>query len=159
VFVLLVVTLTATTDPSEPYAILLAGIGLGGSLLLIGLYAVYVSQQILVPVNRIAAATESFAAGILTDLEGNIQIANRPMRRSAVDLGFRVGPNVVDQLLSVSGKVLEPERYIETMERLRVRPEQASADEFELFGGRSFVGYTAPVRGEAGSGASGRCAR
>jgi signal transduction histidine kinase len=36
------------------------------------------------------------------------------------------------------------------MERLRTHPEQPSADEFELFGGRSFVGYTAPVRGEAG---------
>src|SRR5262249_44581402 len=32
--------------------------------------------------------------------------------------------------------------------RLRLRPEQPSADEFELYGGRSFVGYTAPVRGE-----------
>src|SRR5436190_18570548 len=87
---------------------------------------------------------------VLTDLEGNIQIANRPVRRLAVDLGFRGGVNVVDQLLSVADKVMEPDRYVETMERLRTHPEQPSADEFELFGGRSFVGYSAPVRGEAG---------
>jgi signal transduction histidine kinase len=211
VFVLLIVTLAgATADRSRHYAILLAGIGLGGSLLLIGLYAIYVSQRVLRPLRRMTAATQSFAAGnlaarvdvaaddeigelarnfntmaeaiqterqaldrqthdlerlasllrsvldatvdgiVLTDLEGNIQIANRPMRRLAVDLGLRGGANVVDQLLSVSDKVLERDRYVETMERLRARPGQSSADEFELFGGRSFVGYTAPVRGEAG---------
>ena len=87
---------------------------------------------------------------VLTDLEANIQIANRPMRRLAVDLGFGGGANVVDQLLSVSERVIESERYVETMRRLRSHPEQSSADEFELVGGRSFVGYTAPVRGEAG---------
>ena len=204
VFALLIATL------SEHYAILLAVVGLVGSLVLIALYAVYVLQRVVRPVQRIAAATQSFAAGnlaarvdvdaddeigelarnfntmaeaieterqaldrqthdlerlasllrsvldatvdgiVLTDLEGNIQIANRPMRRLAVDLGFRGGANVVDQLLSVADKVVDRDRYVETMEGLRTRPEQPSADEFELFGGRSFVGYTAPVRGEAG---------
>jgi len=209
VFVVLVVRLVAA-DRSERYAIMLAGIGLFGSLALIALYAVYVSQRIVRPVRRVAAATQSFAAGnldervdvaaddeigelarnfntmaaaiqtereeldrqthdlerlasllrsvldatidgiVLTDLEGNIQIANRPLRKLAVDLGLSDGPNVLDQLLSVADKVMEPDRYVETMERLRTHPEQPSADEFELLGGRSFVGYTAPVRGEAG---------
>src|SRR3954470_20447776 len=209
VFVVLVVRLVAA-DRSERYAIMLAGIGLFGSLALIALYAVYVSQRIVRPVRRVAAATQSFAAGnldervdvaaddeigelarnfntmaaaiqtereeldrqthdlerlasllrsvldatidgiVLTDLEGNIQIANRPLRKLAVDLGLSDGPNVLDQLLSVADKVMEPDRYVETMERLRTHPEQPSADEFEIFGGRSFVGYTAPVRGEAG---------
>jgi signal transduction histidine kinase len=73
------------------------------------------------------------------------------MRRLAVDLGLRGGNNVVDQLLSVADRVTDRERYAQTMERLRTHPEQASADEFELLGGaRTFVGYTAPVRGEAG---------
>jgi two-component system sensor histidine kinase ResE len=209
VFVILIVWLVQA-DRSERYAILLAGIGLFGSLALIALYAVYVSQRIVRPVRRVAAATESFAAGnlaervdvvaddeigelarnfntmaeamqtereeldrqthdlerlasllrsvldatidgiVLTDLEGNIQIANRPLRKLAADLGLSGDPNVLDQLLSVADKVMEPDRYVETMERLRTHPEQPSADEFELFGGRSFVGYTAPVRGEAG---------
>ena len=199
-------------DRSGNYAILLGCVGLGGSLLLITLYALYVSRHVVEPVRRVAGATGRFARGnlservevqrddeigelagafntmaeaiqserrelesqtrdlerlarllrtvldstidgiVLTDLEGNVQIANRPMRRLAVDLGFRGGANVVDQLLSVADKVTDRARYVETMERLRANPEVPSADEFELFGGlRSFVGYTAPVRGEGGS--------
>jgi signal transduction histidine kinase/CHASE3 domain sensor protein len=198
-------------DRSEGYAIALGGIGLGGSLALIALYAVYVTQRIVQPVRRVAAATQRFAAGnldervaasrndeigelkrnfntmaeaiqsdrqelerqkqdlerlasllrtvldstidgiVLTDLDGNVQLANRPMRRLAVDLGLRGGANVIDQLLSIANTVGERDRYIETMERLRAHPEQPSADEFDLLGGqRTFIGYTAPVRGEAG---------
>src|SRR6185437_4798284 len=134
-------------DRSEAYAITLGGIGLGGSLLLIGLYTIYISQRVVQPVRRVAAATQRFAAGnlaervpatgddevgelarnfntmavaieqeqrelgrqksdlerlasllrsvldstvdgiVLTDLEGNVQIANRPLRRFAIDLG------------------------------------------------------------------------
>src|SRR5207247_5205996 len=66
---------------------------------------------------------------VLTDLDGDIQIANRPLRRLAVELGFRGGANVIDQLLSVADKVSDRDRYVETMERLRARPEQPSADE------------------------------
>jgi len=201
----------AEADRSEEYAIALGGIGLGGSLALIALYAVYVTQRIVQPVRRVAAATKRFAAGnldervattrddeigelkrnfntmaeaiqndrqalerqtqdlerlasllrtvldstidgiVLTDLEGNVQLANRPMRRLAVDLGLRGSANVIDQLLSIANTVSERDRYVETMERLRAHPEQPSADEFDLLGGqRTFIGYTAPVRGEAG---------
>src|SRR5207248_11666995 len=88
---------------------------------------------------------------VRTDLDGNIQIVNRPLRRLAVELGFSEDPNIVDQLLSVADKVADPDRYAQTMERLRAHPEQPSADEFELLGARrSFVGYSAPVRGETG---------
>jgi len=88
---------------------------------------------------------------VLTDLDGNIQIANRPLRRFAVDLGFRGGTNVLDQLLSVADEIKDRDRYVETMERIRAHPDQPSADEFELLEGqRTFVGYTAPVRGEEG---------
>jgi signal transduction histidine kinase/CHASE3 domain sensor protein len=201
----------ADADRSEGYAIALGGIGLGGSLALIALYAIYVLQRIVQPVRRVAAATQRFAAGnlservvvnrgdeigelkrnfntmaeaiqtdreelerqtqdlerlasllrsvldstidgiVLTDLEGNIQLANRPLRRLAVELDLRTGPTVIDQLLSISDKMTDRARYVETMERLRAHPEQPSADEFELLGGhRTFIGYTAPVRGEAG---------
>jgi signal transduction histidine kinase len=87
--------LVAVAALAEHHAILLAGIGLGGSFLLIALYAVYVSQRVV-----------------------------RPMTEA----------------IQTERKVLEPDRYVETMERLRVHPEQPSADEFELYGGRSFVG-------------------
>jgi signal transduction histidine kinase len=42
-----------------------------------------------------------------------------------------------------------PEKYVETIERLREHPEEPSADEFELRDrSRVFIGYTAPVRGD-----------
>jgi signal transduction histidine kinase/CHASE3 domain sensor protein len=198
-------------DRTARYAIVIGGIGLCGSLVLIALYAIYVSQRVVQPVRRLAAATQRFAAGklderlaesaddeigelarnlntmagaiqterqelerqtqdlerlasllrsvldstidsiVLTDLDGNIQIANRPLLRLAVELGFSEDTNIVVQLLSVADKVADPDRYVQTMERLRAHPEQPSADEFELLGARrSFVGYSAPVRGEAG---------
>jgi signal transduction histidine kinase len=201
----------ARADRSEDYAIITGGVGLGGSLLLIGLFALYISRRIVQPVSRVAAATQRFAAGnldervaasgddevgelarnfnsmaaaieqeqlelgrqkmdlerlasllrsvldstvdgiVLTDLAGNVQIANRPMRRFAIDLGFLGPGNVIDQLLSIAGKMKDSERYVETMERLRTHPEQPSADEFELLEEqRTFVGYTAPVRGDEG---------
>ena len=189
----------------ESYTVILGGIGLGMSLLLIGLYWVFVSRRVVEPVRRVADATHRFAAGnlservdpggddeigelkrnfntmaesiarqqsaletqnedlerlatelrsvldstvdgiALTDLEGNVQIANRPMRRFAVELGMRGGRNVLDQLLSITDKVTDPERYVETMERLRGFPEVPSADEFELSDSRSFIGYTSPL--------------
>jgi signal transduction histidine kinase len=201
----------AEADRSEGYAIALGGIGLGGSLALIALYAIFVSRRLVEPVRRIAGATQRFAAGnlgervevpgedevgelarnfntmaeaiqtdrhelerqthdlerlasllrsvldstidgiVLTDLEGNIQLANKPFRRLAADLDFRSGANVIDQLLSVADKVNDRGQYVETLERLRAHPEQPSADEFELLGvERTFIGYTAPVRGEEG---------
>ena len=200
----------ANASHDEAYAITLGGAGLAGSLLLIALYAAYISRRVVGPVRKVAAATQRFAAGnltervdvlgrdeigelarnfntmaasiqneqeelgrqkldlerlasllrsvldstidgiALTDLDGNIQIANRPLRRLAIDLGFRGGANVVDQLLSLAGKIKDRDRFVETMERLRAHPEEPSADEFELLGERTFVGYTAPVRGEQG---------
>ena len=201
----------ARADRSEAYAITLGGIGLGGSLVLIALYAAYILRRVVDPVRTVAGATQRFAAGnltervdvpgddevgelarnfntmaesiqseqqelgrqkqdlerlasllrsvldstvdgiVLTDLDGNIQIANRPIRRFAVELGFRGGANVIDQLLSITDKIRDRERYVETMERLRTHPDQSSADEFDLLDGqRTFVGYTSPVRGEQG---------
>ncbi len=198
-------------DRTERYAILLGGIGLGGSLLLIALYGVYVSRRVVEPVRRVAGATQRLAGGrlqervevsggdeigelarnfntmaesiegqqralagqnsdlerltielrsvldstidgiVLTDLEGNVRLANRPMRRFAIDLKMRGGRNVIDQLLSITDKMDDRERYVETMQRLREHPDEPSADEFELRDkSRVFIGYTAPVRGEGG---------
>ena len=201
----------ASADRAERYAIALSGIGLLGSLILIGIYAVYVTRRVVEPVRRVAGATQLLASGrlqervavtggdeigdlarnfnsmadaienhqselaaqntdlellaselrsvldatidgiVLTDLEGNIEIANRPMRRFAVDLKMRGGSNVIDQLLSIKDKMTDPERYAGTMQRLREHPEESSVDEFELHDkSRVFIGYTAPMRGEGG---------
>ncbi len=201
----------AKADRTERYAIVLGGVGLGGSLILIALYAFYVSRRVVEPVRRVAGATQRLAAGrlqervavsggdeigelarnfntmaesiesherelaaqntdlkllaselrsvldstidgiVLTDLEGNVEIANRPMRRLAVDLRMRGGTNVIDQLLSIKDRIADPQRYVETMERLRRHPEEPSVDEFELSDkSRVFIGFTAPVRSEDG---------
>ena len=198
-------------DRTERYAIALGGIGLAGSLILIGLYSLYVSRRVVEPVRRVAVAAHRLASGhfqervsvagadeigelarnfntmaesienqqvelagqnrdlerlatelrsvldstvdgiVLTDLDGEVQIANRPMRRLAVELGMRGGRNVIDQLLSISERIADSERYVSTMQRLREHPEVPSADEFALAdSSRTFVGYTAPVRGEGG---------
>ncbi len=201
----------ARADRTESYAVGLGGVGLAGSLLLIGLFAVYVSRRVVEPVRRVARATQLIASGqlqervevsgddeigalssnfntmaesiesherelaaqntglellaselrsvldstidgiVLTDLDGNVEIANRPMQRIAADLRMGDATNVIDQLLSITDKMADPERYAATMKRLRENPEEPSVDEFELRDkSRVFIGYTAPVRGEEG---------
>jgi signal transduction histidine kinase len=196
-------------DRQGTAAIVAGAAGLAILLLLIGLFGFYVQRRIIVPVRRVADATEGLAAGslderveveggdeiaelalnfntmaesiqtqqrelagqnrdlerlatvlrsvldstvdgiALTDLRGNIQLANRPMRRFGEGLGLPGRGNVVDQLLAIAPQMADPDRYVETMERLREHPEESSADEFELAdGSRAFVGFTAPVRGE-----------
>src|SRR4029079_11539839 len=56
---------------------------------------------------------------VLTDLEGSIQLANKPFRRLASDLEFRGGVNVIDQLLSVADKGSDPARSLRPMGRPR----------------------------------------
>ena len=49
----------------------------------------------------------------LTDLEGNIQIVNRPLQRFVDELGLEEGGNVVEQLLSAREKLRDPENFQE----------------------------------------------
>jgi signal transduction histidine kinase len=88
---------------------------------------------------------------VLTDMHGNVQLANRPLRRFAEELGLAGRGKVVDQLLAAADRMADKERYIETMERLRDHPDEPSADEFELSDPyRVFIGFTSPVRGDDG---------
>jgi PAS domain S-box-containing protein len=98
------------------------------------------------------AVLDSTVDGILlTDLEGNVQLANRPMLRYADELGFAQDGTAVDRLLSISTRVTEVDRFRETMERLRSHPDEPSRDEFELREPRrTFQGFTSPVRGDGG---------
>jgi signal transduction histidine kinase len=204
-------TSRAKADRTERYSIMLGGVGLVGSLILIGLYAIYVSRRVVEPVRRVAGATQRLASGrlrervevtgddeigelarnfntmadsierhgseleaqntglellaselrsvldatidgiALTDLEGNVEIANRPMRQFMAELRMRGGSNVIDQLLSIKDEMDEPEHFAETLERLREHPDESSVDEFKLRDkSRVFIGYTAPMRGEGG---------
>ena len=83
---------------------------------------------------------------VLTDLEGNVLISNKPLRRMSMELGLPVEGTVPERLLAVADKVTQPERYRERMIQLAREPGAATIDEFEVAGtGRVFRGYTAPV--------------
>jgi signal transduction histidine kinase len=99
------------------------------------------------------AVLDSTIDGILlTDLEGNVQLANRPLLRFGEELGIPGEGTAVERLLAIRHKMREEDRYVETMERLGAHPEDPSADEFEVANPyRVFVGYTAPVRDESGA--------
>jgi signal transduction histidine kinase len=92
----------------------------------------------------------------LTDEDGNILIANKPLRRLVAELGMPAKGSVPERLLAISDSITEPERYRQRMLELAKAPGEASTDEFEVSGtGRVFRGYTAPVP-ETAAGMSGR---
>ncbi len=87
----------------------------------------------------------------LTDPEGNVLIANAPLRRLAVELGMPPEGTIPERLLAVTGATDDPERYRRRMLELARDPEGPSADEFqEARSGRTFRGYTVPVRDDDG---------
>lgn len=99
------------------------------------------------------AVLDSTIDGILlTDLDGNVQLANRPLLRFGTELGIPSEGTATERLLAIRSKMREQDRYVATMERLGRHPEEPSADEFEVDDPyRVFVGYTAPVRDESGA--------
>jgi len=95
-----------------------------------------------------AALIDSTLDGIcLTDAAGNLLLSNAPLRRLSVELGFPQHGTIPERLLAVSSKLTEPERYRKRMMELAESVDAETSDEFELAGiGRSFRGYTSPVR-------------
>ena len=89
---------------------------------------------------------------MLTDLEGNVQLANRPLLEFGQVLGIHSTGTAVERLLAIRKNVQDEERYVATMKRLAAHPEEPSADEFEVREPyRVFIGYTAPVRDDDGA--------
>ena len=110
------------------------------------------------------AVLDSTVDGILlSDAQGNVQLANRPVVTLTRDLGMSYQGSVVDRLLSVQARMRDPEGYRAAMERLRSNPDESTFDEFEdAASGRVFQGFT--VAGARRprwlrSDASGRCAK
>jgi signal transduction histidine kinase len=88
---------------------------------------------------------------LLSDAEGNVQLANRPVVNLTRDLGMSGEGTVVDRLLSVEDRVSDRTGYRAAMERLRDNPAEPTFDEFEdSISGRVFQGFTAPVRDDRG---------
>jgi signal transduction histidine kinase len=102
---------------------------------------------------QLRAVLDSTVDGILlTDLEGNVQLSNRPMLRFVQELEIVREGTAVDRLLSIAPKVVDRQRFEETMARLRDHPDEPSFDEFELLDPRrTFQGFTGPVRGDDGA--------
>jgi len=99
------------------------------------------------------AVLDSTVDGILlSDAEGNVQLANRPIVNLTRDLGMSYEGPVVDRLLSVQDRIRDGERYAAAMGRLRGDVNEATFDEFEdTVSGRVFQGFTSPVRDDRGN--------
>jgi signal transduction histidine kinase len=102
--------------------------------------------------NVLRAVLDSTVDGILlSDAEGNVQLANRPVVNLTRDLGMTYEGTVVDRLLSVQGRIKDQEAYRAAMERLRENAGESTFDEFEdADSGRVFQGFTSPVRDDRG---------
>jgi PAS domain S-box-containing protein len=82
----------------------------------------------------------------LTDKEGEILIANRPMRRLVDGLGIVQEGPIHERLLAIAERTTQPERYARRIRDLAADPFTPSFDEFELArDGRDLQGFTAPV--------------
>ena len=102
--------------------------------------------------NVVRAVLDSTIDGILlTDADGNVQLANRPVVTLTRDLEMSYEGPVVDRLLSVAHRVKDPDAYRAAMERLRTNPDESTFNEFEdTVSGRVFQGFTAPVLDDRG---------
>ena len=102
--------------------------------------------------NVLRAVLDSTVDGILlSDADGNVQLANRPVVKLTRDFGMTFDGPVVDRLLSVADRMADPVKYRNAMERLRENPNDSTFDEFEdSQTGRVFQGFTAPVRDDRG---------
>jgi signal transduction histidine kinase len=92
------------------------------------------------------ALLDSTVDGIcLTDVSGNVVLANAPLQRFVVELGLPLQGTVTERLLALAHRTTEPTRFEERIHELG-RDLAPSEDEFELAdSGRVFRGYTAPV--------------
>jgi len=103
--------------------------------------------------NVLRAVLDSTVDGILlSDAEGNVQLANRPIVQLTQALGMTFEGTVIDRLLSVADRMKDPDGYRGVMERLRITPEDSTFNEFEdVLTGHVYQGWTAAVRDDAGS--------
>src|SRR3954469_3479250 len=102
--------------------------------------------------NVLRAVLDSTVDGILlSDAEGNVQLANRPVVKLTRDVGMSYDGGAVGPLLSIEHRMKDREKYRAAMERLRPNPDEPTFGEFEdTVSGRVFQGFTSPVRDDRG---------
>jgi signal transduction histidine kinase/HAMP domain-containing protein len=98
------------------------------------------------------AVLDSTVDGILlSNVDGRVLLANRPMIQLAEELELTNQGSVTDRLATVADRMTDRKRFLATMERLRSNPSEATFDEFEdAVSGRVFQGFTSPVVADDG---------
>jgi signal transduction histidine kinase len=149
------VSAEVVSDADDPVALVLRLIPLVGVGVAAGLSSRRISSDALELQSTNAlrhALLDSTVDGIcLTDVAGNLVLANRPLQRLAAELGLPLHGTVAERLLALADRTTEPARFAARMRELG-RDLAASEDEFELAeSGRVFRGYTAPIAREDGS--------
>ena len=98
--------------------------------------------------NVLRAVLDSTVDGILlTDADGHVQLANRPLTEMTRNLGMTFDGTVTDRLLSVADRMKDPDEFRDAMIALQANPEASSFNEFEDVVNRHvYQGWTAPVR-------------
>jgi PAS domain S-box-containing protein len=87
----------------------------------------------------------------LTDRDGRIVVANRPMLQFAAELGLPQEGPIHERLLAITDEITDRDRFTRRMHELADAPDVESFDEFELHGSeRVFQGFTRPVIGDDG---------
>ena len=102
--------------------------------------------------NVLRAVLDSTVDGILlSDADGNVQLANRPIVEMTRDLGMTFEGSVTERLLSVAHRMQDPDDFRNAMIYLGTNPDEATFNEFEeVQSGRVFQGWTSVVRDDSG---------
>jgi signal transduction histidine kinase len=152
---LYLVAAETTIDPDDATAFVLQLVALVGVGIAAGLSSRRISSDALELQSTTAlqrALLDSTLDGIcLTDVAGNIVLANAPLQRFGLEFGLPLHGTVAERLRTLADRTTEPARFDERMRALG-REVVASEDEFELTeSGRVFRGYTAPVTRKDGA--------
>jgi signal transduction histidine kinase/CHASE3 domain sensor protein len=88
----------------------------------------------------------------LTDVNGQILLANAPMLELSVDLGLSMEGTVHERLLSAADRMSDPDVYRDGMAEIVAHPDGEFRHEYTFADSeRSFLGYVAPVRDSTGT--------
>ena len=97
---------------------------------------------------ELVAVLDATTDGIgMTDHDGNLVFANRTMTRIWEELGMAREGTILDRIARLAQRTPDPRRYLELFAERAGDPDYELAAEFDVpDAGRSFLGYTAPVR-------------
>jgi signal transduction histidine kinase len=88
----------------------------------------------------------------LTDLEGNLLLANRPLIRFVLEVGLPPEGTVQERLLAAADRFRDPDAYRAAISGIGADPEASTFDEFAFAdSSRTFQGFTAPVHDTDGA--------